>query len=200
MQTENRTRKVSRDNMILIPGGKFMMGSDKFYPEEKPVHEVTVDGFYIDKYVVTNADYKKFVDETGYITVAERPLNPADYPGVKPELLVPGALVFQKSTGPVNLKSYFNWWAWVPGTNWKNPKGPQTSISELEDHPVVHIAYEDGKPMQNGQGKNYRRKQNGNLRQEADWTAWILPGAMKIHSLLMLKQIHGRVNSLIKIY
>ena len=87
--------------MVLVPGGKFLMGSDKFYPEEKPVHTVTVDGFYMDRFAVTNEEYKNFVDETGYITVAERQLNPADYPGAKPELLVPGALVFQKSKGPV---------------------------------------------------------------------------------------------------
>src|SRR6185436_1798924 len=105
MQTENRTRKVSPDNLILIPGGKFMMGSDKFYPEEKPVHQVTVDGFYMDKFEVTNEQYKKFVAETGYVTIAERPLNPADYPGAKKEMLVPGALVFQKSNAPVDLKS-----------------------------------------------------------------------------------------------
>ena len=94
---------VELENMVLIKGGKFLMGSENFYPEEKPVREVTVDGFYIDKYQVTNEDYKKFVDETGYVTVAERPLNPAEFPGAKPELLVPGALVFQKSKGPLTL-------------------------------------------------------------------------------------------------
>lgn len=89
METANQTTGTKLDNMVLISGGKFLMGSDKFYPEEKPIHEVTVDSFHIDKYEVTNADYKKFVDESGYLTVAERPLNPADYPGAKPELLVP---------------------------------------------------------------------------------------------------------------
>jgi sulfatase modifying factor 1 len=98
--------KTDLKDMVLIKGGKFLMGSENFYPEEKPVHEVTVDGFYINKYEVTNEDYKKFVDETGYVTVAERPLNPEDYPGAKPELLVPGALVFKKSKGPVDLNVY----------------------------------------------------------------------------------------------
>src|SRR4051794_8891243 len=107
---EEVVKSANLNNMVLIPGGKFLMGSDKFYPEEKPVHQVSVDGFYIDKYEVTNEDYKRFVKETGYVTVAERPLNPADYPGAKPELLVPGALVFQKAKGPVDLNSYFNWW------------------------------------------------------------------------------------------
>ena len=159
-QLKTKTQ-VNLDNMVLIPGGKFMMGSDNFYPEEKPVHEVEVNGFHIDKYQVTNADYKKFVDETGYVTVAERPLNPADYPGAKPELLVPGALVFVKSKGPVNLNSYFNWWAWTPGTSWKHPHGPQSSILGIKDHPVVHIAYEDAEAYAKWAGKD--------LPTEAEW-------------------------------
>src|SRR5262249_52969136 len=100
---------ASLENMVLVQGGKFLMGSDKFYPEEKPVHEVTVDSFYIDKCEVTNGQYRKFVKETGYVTVAERPLDPKDYPGADPNLLIPGALVFQKSSRPVNLNDYHNW-------------------------------------------------------------------------------------------
>ena len=82
--------------MVFINGGTFMMGSDKFYPEEKPVHKVTVDSFWIDKYPVTNDEYSEFVSATNYITVAERPLNPADFPNVPEEYLVPGSMVFQK--------------------------------------------------------------------------------------------------------
>ena len=129
------------------------MGSDHFYPEEKPVHEVTVDGFWIDKYEVTNEEYKKFVEDTGYVTVAERPLDPKAYPGADPKLLVPGALVFQKSKGPVNLNSYFNWWAWVPGTSWKHPQGPGSTLKGLEQHPVVHVAYEDAEAYARWAGK-----------------------------------------------
>ena len=158
---EKETKSLGLDVMVFIPRGKFKMGSDKFYPEENPVHEVTVDGFYIDKYEVTNADYKKFVDETNYITVAERPLDPKAYPGAKPELLVPGALVFKKSQGPVNLKSYFNWWQWVPGTSWKHPHGPQSSILGIKDHPVVHIAFEDAEAYAKWAGKE--------LPTEAEW-------------------------------
>jgi len=160
-EIKNQNVQVDQEKMVFIKGGKFLMGSDKFYPEEKPVREVTVDGFYIDKYTVTNGDYKRFVDETGYITVAERPLKAEDYPGAKPELLVPGALVFQKSQGPVNLKDYFNWWAWVPGANWKHPKGPGSSINHLKNHPVVHIAYEDAEAYAKWMGKE--------LPTEAEW-------------------------------
>jgi sulfatase modifying factor 1 len=161
MEDKKLSSDVNLDNMVLIPGRSFLMGSDKFYPEEKPVRRVTVDGFYIDKYAVTNEDYQKFVNEAGYVTVAERPLNPADYPGAKPELLVPGALVFQKSKGPVDLNSYFNWWAWVPGANWKHPLGPQSNLKEREKHPVVHIAYEDAEAYAKWWGKD--------LPTEAEW-------------------------------
>ena len=147
--------------MVLITGGSFAMGSDKFYPEEKPVRRVTVDGFYIDKYAVTNEEYQKFADEAGYMTVAERPLNPEDYPGAQQEMLVPGALVFQKSKGPVDLNNYFNWWAWVPGANWKHPLGPQTSLRQREKHPVVHVAYEDAEAYAKWCGKE--------LPTEAEW-------------------------------
>jgi formylglycine-generating enzyme len=161
MQAENQLLQVDLDNMVLIKGGTFSMGSENFYPEEKPVHQVTVSSFHIDKHVVTNAQYQKFITETGYVTVAERPLNAADYPGVQPELLAPGALIFKKAKGPVNLKSYFNWWAWMPGTNWQHPAGPESSIVGLENHPVVHVAYEDAEAYAKWAGKE--------LPTEAEW-------------------------------
>jgi sulfatase modifying factor 1 len=161
MKSGNPVLEVNLENMVLITGGTFSMGSENFYQEEKPVHKVTVSSFYIDRYVVTNGQYKKFVDETGYITVAERPLNAADYPGVNPALLAPGALIFKKAKGPVNLKSYFNWWAWMPGTDWKHPNGPESKVSGLEDHPVVHVAYEDAEAYARWAGKE--------LPTEAEW-------------------------------
>ncbi len=147
------------------------MGSDKFYPEEKPVHQVTVDGFYIDKYAVTNGDYKRFVDETGYVTVAERPLDPKDYPGAKPELLVPGALVFQKAKGPVNLRDYHNWWAWVPGANWKHPLGPKTSLKESKIIPWSISLMKMLRPMQTGPEKNANRSRMGICSK--GWSRWM---------------------------
>ena len=158
---ETKESKADLKDMIHIPGGKFMMGSDIFYPEEKPEHEVTVDGFMMDKYLVTNEQYEKFVNETGYVTIAERPLLPEDYPTVDPALLIPGALVFQKSQGPVNLNDYHNWWAWVPGTSWKHPKGPESSLSGKEKYPVVHIAFEDAESYTKWIGKE--------LPSEAEW-------------------------------
>jgi formylglycine-generating enzyme len=97
-------------DMVWIPGGAFVMGSEQFYPEERPIHPVSVDGFWMDRFEVTIADFRRFVQATGYVTVAERPLNARDYPGVDPALLVPGSLVFQKASGAVRLDDYRNWW------------------------------------------------------------------------------------------
>ena len=110
-----------RDGMTWIPGGTFAMGSEDFYAEERPVHRVTVDGFWMDERPVTAADFRRFVRETGYVTVAERPLDPEQYPDADPELLVPGSLVFHGTAGPVGLDDYRNWWEYVPGAYWKRP-------------------------------------------------------------------------------
>jgi len=147
--------------MAWIPGGKFRMGSEDFYPEERPVHEVSVDAFWMDCYEVTNAQFAGFVDSTDYRTLAERPLNPADFPGAPAENLVPGSMLFQKTTGPVDLRDYVNWWAWSPGTNWRHPLGPQSSLENLEQHPVVHVAYEDAEAYARWAGKE--------LPTEAEW-------------------------------
>ena len=129
--------------MVWIPGGTFVMGSDRHYPEEAPAHRVTVRGFWMDRYAVTNADFRRFVEATGYVTLAERPVNPADYPGAKPELLEPSAVVFRKTAGPVDLRHPHNWWTYVRGADWRHPRGPGTTLQGLWKHPVVHVAYED---------------------------------------------------------
>ena len=103
--------------MKPIPGGTFWMGSAGFYPEESPVHQVTVDSFWMDERPVTVAEYRRFVAATGYVTVAERPLDPASYPDADPALLVPGSLVFHRTRGPVDLRDYRNWWAYLPGAS-----------------------------------------------------------------------------------
>jgi hypothetical protein len=113
-----------------LPGGTFRMGSANFYKEERPVHEVTVDGFWMDAYEVTNEQFARFVAETSYVTLAERAPKPEDFPSAPPENLVPGSMVFQKRTGPVDLRQYTNWWAWMPGADWRHPKGPESSLEK----------------------------------------------------------------------
>ena len=130
-------------NMAWIPKGTFQMGSHSFYPEERPVRQETVDGFWIDVHPVTNDEFFRFVDETGYVTIAERALNAEDYPGAQPEALVPGSMVFQPTKGPVNLKDWRNWWAYIPGAQWRHPEGQTSTIEGRGSHPVVHVAYAD---------------------------------------------------------
>ena len=139
--------------MRWIPGGTFAMGSDDFYPEERPVHRASVDGFWMDETPVTAAQFRPFVRETRYATLAERPLDAALYPDADPELLVPGSLVFRKTAGPVDLSYHRNWWEYVPGANWKRPGGKGTTINGCDHHPVVHIAYEDAAAYADWAGK-----------------------------------------------
>ena len=118
--------------MSWVPRGSFLMGSEDFYPEERPVHRVEVEGFWMDQAPVTAGEYRRFVRETGYVTVAERPLDPELYPDADPELLVPGSLVFRKTSGPVNLDDVRNWWAYIPGAYWKRP-GVRMTMCELSE-------------------------------------------------------------------
>lgn len=130
-------------DMVLIPGGTFHMGSDDFYPEERPVHRVTVVSFRIEAHPVTNAAFDRFVMETGYVTSAERVPDRALYPGVDASLLIPGSLVFRRPSGPVPLDDVRRWWSYVPGACWKHPEGPGSSIEGRELHPVVHVTHAD---------------------------------------------------------
>ncbi len=124
--TPDATRPGSRApaGMLRIPGDSFLMGSDHHYPEEAPAHRVSVSPFWMDRTTVTNAEFGRFVAATGYLTVAERPLAPAMYPGAAAEMLRPGSLVFTGSEGPVDTSDYRNWWSWVPGACWNHPEGP----------------------------------------------------------------------------
>jgi formylglycine-generating enzyme len=148
-------------NMIRIPSGEFLMGSDAFYPEEAPVRRVAVDGFWIDEHPVTVAEFRRFVKATGHVTVAEQPPDPADYPGADPALLVPGSLVFSPSDGPVDLRDFRNWWAWTPAAFWRRPEGQGSNVGGRERHPVVHIAYADAAAYARWAGKD--------LPTEAEW-------------------------------
>ncbi|MFI2363742.1 formylglycine-generating enzyme family protein [Promicromonospora sp. NPDC019610] len=132
-----------RLDAVRLDGGLFRMGSDDHYPEEAPAHSVRVDGFLIDRYAVTNERFDAFVAATGYLTVAERPLDAALYPGAPPENLAPGSMVFTPTPGPVDLRHLSQWWAWVPGASWRRPEGPGSGIDDRGDHPVVQVAHED---------------------------------------------------------
>ena len=120
--------RAQRIAMEWITGGTFTMGSDRHYREEAPSHRETVEGFWIDRWPVTNAQFRKFVEETGHVTQAEVPPDPALYPGADPALLVPASVVFIKPARRVDMRNHFNWWALVPGADWRHPRGPESSI------------------------------------------------------------------------
>jgi len=148
--------------MVWIPGGRFSMGSDyEPFTDSRPIHPVELDGFWMDKTPVTNAEYAKFVKATGYVTVAERKPNAADYPTVPPDKLVPGAVVFSPPAAPVGLNEYRQWWEWVPGADWRHPEGPKSSIVGRENHPVVHVCWDDAEAYCRWAGKR--------LPTEAEW-------------------------------
>ena len=134
---------AAREAEAWIPAATFRMGSDVHYPDEAPSRPVAVEGFWLDRFQVTNRQYAAFVAETGYVSVAERPLDPADFPGAPAENLVPGSMVFTRTRGPVDLRHMNQWWTWTPGASWKRPEGPRSSVAGREEHPVVHVAYED---------------------------------------------------------
>jgi sulfatase modifying factor 1 len=153
--------RVDIADMILIPGGTFRMGSDKHYPEEAPAHRVTVGEFWIDRTPVTNRNFRKFVNATGYVTFAEIRPDPAQYPGALPQMLKAGSLIFSSPSHPVDLRDWSQWWKFKFGANWRRPYGPRSSISGLDDHPVVHIAYRDAEAYANWAAKE--------LPTEAEW-------------------------------
>src|SRR5882762_1217395 len=129
--------------------------------KKPPVHSVKVSGFWMDTKLVTIAKFRKFVEETGYLTVAERVPDAAQYPGAKPEMLVPGSVVFRQPNERVDLRNHFNWWTWVPGANWRHPGGPSSQVDGRDNHPVIHVALEDVEAFANWIGKQ--------LPTEAEW-------------------------------
>jgi formylglycine-generating enzyme len=159
--TGRALRQVPTAGMTWIPGGQFRMGSADFYPEEQPVRAAAVDGFWIDTRPVTVAEFRRFVKQTGYVTLAEQAPDPARYPGADPELLLPGSLVFRKTAGPVDLREFGNWWQYAPGACWRHPEGPGSNVSRRDKHPVTHIAYPDAQAYADWAGKE--------LPTEAEW-------------------------------
>jgi formylglycine-generating enzyme len=147
--------------MAFISGGASKMGSERHQPEERFMHVVRVDGFWIDRHEVTNAQFRQFVDATGYATLAERGLDPKAYPNLSEELLAPGSVVFIQPTDVRQGGRITQWWQYVAGANWRQPIGPGSSIAGKDNHPVIHIAYEDALA--------YARWRGRSLPTEAQW-------------------------------
>jgi formylglycine-generating enzyme required for sulfatase activity len=151
----------ARPGMKSLPGGVFTMGSDRFYPEEKPRRRVSVSPFSIDVTPVTNRQFAEFIRETGHQTFAETAPDPADYPGMLLEMAKAGSLVFERTRGPVDLRNVGEWWQFRFGACWNRPFGEDSSLAGLEDHPVVHIGYSDAEAYARWAGKS--------LPTEAEW-------------------------------
>ncbi|HEY2859515.1 MAG TPA: formylglycine-generating enzyme family protein, partial [Terracidiphilus sp.] len=151
----------ARGGMVRVPGGTFRMGSDTHYLEEAPVHHVTVDAFSIDSTPVTNRQFKEFVRATGYVTTAEIPPDPKNYPGALPHMLYAGSLVFTPPDRAVDLRDWSQWWQFMKGANWRHPYGPKSNINALDNHPVVHVSFADGQAYATWAGKE--------LPTEAEW-------------------------------
>ena len=147
--------------MAFVPGGTFMMGSNDHYPEERPSHPVTVDGFAMDRHPVTNGQYTAFVGATGHVTTAEVPPDPAEYPGALPAMLYAGSLVFVQPRGPVDLRDVGNWWAFVKAADRRHPTSPDSSIAGLDDDPVMHVSSQVGASSVEDQSRCRRGRQPG---------------------------------------
>ena len=155
-----QNRAVSTNEMVWVVGGEFNMGTND-YPDAKPIHKVIVKGYWIDQHEVTNAQFAAFVAATKYVTIAERPLDPKDYPRVPLENLVPGSAVFSPPAGEISLENMQQWWHYVLGASWQHPSGPESSIAGLENNPVVQISYLDAQAYAKWIGKR--------LPTEAEW-------------------------------
>jgi len=171
LHADEPTSKDAPEGMVWIPAGEFVMGSAErnAMRNEQPAHRVRLDGFFMDEHEVTNAEFAKFVEATGYKTVAETPPDweelkkqvPPGTPKPPDDVLVAGSLVFQGTSDPVELNDIGQWWAWTPGADWQHPEGPGSDISERADHPVVHIAFADAQAYAKWAGKR--------LPTEAEW-------------------------------
>jgi formylglycine-generating enzyme len=148
------------DGMVWIPGGRFWRGTND-ESDTQPVREIAIDGFWMDRTEVTNAQFAAFVSATGYLTVAEQPPDPRAFPDAPRELLVPGSIVFSPPSGKVDLRRPLSWWEYRPGASWRHPEGPGSSIEGREDHPVVHVCWDDAEAYARWAGKR--------LPTEAEW-------------------------------
>ncbi len=165
-------------DMVWVEGGTFRMGSDSHYKEEAPAHRVTVDGFWIDPTPVTNRQFREFVRATGHVTFAEIPPDPKDYPGALPHMLYTGSLVFTPPSHPVDLRVWSAWWSFLKGADWRHPYGPKSNINGLDNHPVVHVAYQRCAGLcALGRQGSARARRSGSMRRGAASRVRSSPGA-----------------------
>jgi len=168
--------ETAPDGMVWIPGGEFSMGANdppdmdevgmKATWDARPIHRVYVDGFFMDKTDVTNAQFAEFVKATGYVTIAEQTPKAGDFPGAPPENLVPGSVVFSPPDHAVRLDNHLQWWSYIPGANWKHPTGPDSNLDGTANYPVVHIAYADAEAYAKWAGKRLPTEAEWNLQRE----------------------------------
>jgi formylglycine-generating enzyme required for sulfatase activity len=157
----NETAIAELPGMRRLAGGRFAMGSDRHYPEEAPVRAASVKPFWIDETPVTNAQFARFVADTGHVTLAEVAPDPRDFPGLADAVAMAGSLVFEKTAGPVDMADVRNWWVFRHGADWRHPLGPDSSIDGFADHPVIHVAFADAQAYAEWAGKA--------LPTEAEW-------------------------------
>ena len=174
---DGRPSQDNRTGMIWLPGGTFRMGSDQHYPEEAPVHRVSVAGFWIDRTPVTNRDFHKFINATGHVTFAEITPDPSDYPNALPHMLKAGSLVFTPPKHPVDLRNWANWWTFKYGADWRQPYGPMSTISGSTIIRSCTSRIRDALAYASGPARNCRPRPSGNSPRAAGSTGPSSPGA-----------------------